>query len=67
MFGDRFGDGREEGRYRLGLGIGHPSVSAHFLCHSSHSLCTCRILYATGSLPIEGSVLLLFLLNFKLG
>ena len=52
MFGDRLGMGgkREvENRYRLGLEIGHPSVSGHFLCPSSHSLCTCKILYATGS------------------
>ena len=61
VFRDRFGNGgkkEDENRYRLGLGIGHPSVSGHFLCPSC-SLCTCKILYATGSFPTGGSVLLL--------
>ena len=58
-----------ENRQGLGLGMWHQSVSAHFLCHSSCSLCTsshlCRILHAKGFLSIGGSVLFLLLLNTK--
>ena len=57
-----------ENRYRLGFGIGHPSVtyvSAHFLCPSSRSLCTCKILFATGFVSTGCSVSFLFIMNCK--
>ena len=68
MFGDQFEDGRNrevENRYRLGFGIGNPSVSSHVLCPSSRSLCTCTILFATGFVSIGCSVSYLFILNCK--
>ena len=39
------GNREVENRYRLGFGIGNPSVSSvtHVLCPSSRSLCTCTI------------------------
>ena len=68
VFRDRFGDrGRkkeDENRYRRGSGIEHPSVSRHFLWPSC-SLCMCKILYATGSFPTGGSVLLVVFLDCK--
>ena len=54
-----------ENRYRLGFGIGHPSASTHFVCPSSRSLCTCKILFATGFASTRCSVSFLFILNCK--
>ena len=62
------GNREVENRYRLGFGIGHPSVtyvSAHFLCPSSRSLCTCKILFATGFVSTGCSVSFLFIMNCK--
>ena len=59
------GNREVENRYRLGFGIGNPSVSSHVLCPSSRSFCTCTILFATSFVSIGCSVSYLFILNCK--